>query len=98
MKASRIITIVALIFSGNFVSAQGDLCSTATPIGSLPSPGACSGGLQDGAVVSTSGTTVGSTADNPYIYQTRSFLDLLQLLHKLLDLIQPPVQTLQLLF
>jgi len=70
MKLSKIITIIALVLIGNFASAQGDLCTTATPIGSLPAPGACSSGLQDGAVVVTGGTTVGSTADNPYVYQT----------------------------
>ncbi|MBL1279551.1 MAG: hypothetical protein COA33_004735, partial [Fluviicola sp.] len=70
MRLSIIITAISLILSGNFALAQGDGCSTATNLGSLPTPGACIAGLQDGATITANGTTVGSTADNPYVFQS----------------------------
>ncbi|MEY4604109.1 MAG: hypothetical protein RIT43_1401 [Bacteroidota bacterium] len=55
----------------SFAQPANDDCSGATSIGSLPTPGACISGIQNGSVVSLTGqTTVGATAPNPYIYQT----------------------------
>ena len=59
-----------LLFIGGFTLAQGDLCSSASNLGSLPTPGSCTGGVQTGATLSQNGTTVGATAANPYVYQT----------------------------
>ena len=70
MRLSNIIRVLSLIISGNLALAQGDDCSTASPLGSLPTPGACVTGVQTGGQITPSGTTVGSTADNPYVYQT----------------------------
>jgi large repetitive protein len=47
-----------------------DNCASATNLGSLPTPGACSGGLQNGTATSSSGTITGATPASPYVYQT----------------------------
>lgn len=56
----------------NTVFAQApanDNCSGATNLGSLPTPGSCSGGIQNGAVTTlNSQSNVGATAANPYIF------------------------------
>lgn len=73
MKA-KLFFVMTIFLSLSFISfAQpaNDDCSGATNIGSLPTPGACISGLQNGSVVTlNSQTTVGATAPNPYIYQT----------------------------
>ncbi|MFT3981040.1 MAG: gliding motility-associated C-terminal domain-containing protein [Ferruginibacter sp.] len=54
-----------------FAQPANDNCSSATSFGSLPVPGACIGGVQDGAVVTMSNqSTVGATGANPYSYIT----------------------------
>lgn len=63
-------TLVSLIVLVNFdVFAQpaNNNCSTAQSLGSLPTTGSCSGGLQNGAPVTVSGTTIGATATNPAV-------------------------------
>lgn len=45
-----------------------DLCSNRTNIGSLPTPGACVGGVQDGAPVVINGTTINANPEYPYQY------------------------------
>ena len=55
----------------SFAQPSNDPCSGATSLGTLPTPGACIGGLQNGAPTTlTNQTTVGATAESPYIYQT----------------------------
>src|ERR1700741_4020513 len=54
--------ISILFFSTKaFAQPSNDECITATNMGSLPVPGACTAGLQNGAVVSFTGTNVGAT-------------------------------------
>ncbi|WP_035119035.1 PKD-like domain-containing protein, partial [Flavobacterium cauense] len=72
--------ITKIVLSVIFITVFGSLswaqpannnCSTATSFGSLPTPGACSSGLQDGATVTLSNqTTVGATGASPYVYLT----------------------------
>ena len=61
------------IFTPVFLLAQpaNDECSGAISLGTLPTPGACISGLQNGAATTLNNqSTVGATAANPYIYQT----------------------------
>ena len=47
-------------------------CNGATSFGTLPAPGACIGGLQNGAPVTLNNqSTVGATGQNPYNYLTQ---------------------------
>ncbi len=66
-----IFTISLLLFGGlNLLFAQpaNDEPCTATNIGTLPTPGACILGLQNGAVTTLNNlTTVGATGPNPYV-------------------------------
>ena len=46
-------------------------CAGAISLGTLPTPGACISGLQNGSATTLSNqTTVGATAASPYVYQT----------------------------
>ncbi|MBI4932201.1 MAG: PKD domain-containing protein [Bacteroidetes bacterium] len=54
------------IYGLNSVFAQGDDCSTAQYIGTLPTPAACPSG--NGTTVSVAGTNIGATSPNPYTY------------------------------
>ncbi len=49
-----------------------DICLNNTNIGSLPTPGTCVAGLQDGAQVTINGTTVGANPEFPYPSATGS--------------------------
>jgi gliding motility-associated-like protein len=61
----------SLVVLSFFSLAQNDECSGATNLGTLPTPGSCVSGLQNGAATTLSNqTTVGATAAAPYIYQT----------------------------
>lgn len=54
-----------------FAQPANDECAGAISLGTLPTPGACVSGLQNGAATTlNSQTTVAATAANPYIYQT----------------------------
>ncbi|MFN5785889.1 MAG: hypothetical protein ACK457_07950, partial [Flavobacteriia bacterium] len=54
-----------------FAQPTNNECSGATSLGTLPTPGACVSGLQNGVPVTFNNqTTVGATAGNPYVYQT----------------------------
>jgi gliding motility-associated-like protein len=64
-----LITLISLVVLLNFnVYAQpaNNNCNTAQSLGSLPTPGACTGGLQNGTAVTVAGTTVGATSTSPY--------------------------------
>jgi hypothetical protein len=66
----NLLTIFALLIHVTlFGQAVNDDCNTAINLGTLPSPGVCSGGLQDGLPLNatTGETTIGSTPENPYI-------------------------------
>lgn len=55
-----------------FAQPANDNCAGAISLGTLPTPGACVSGLQNGtATTLNSQTTVGATSSNPYIYQTQ---------------------------
>ncbi|MFN5030779.1 MAG: gliding motility-associated C-terminal domain-containing protein [Flavobacteriia bacterium] len=63
-------TLFLLSFS-SFAQPANDECSGATNLGTLPTPGSCVSGLQNGAVTTlNSQTTVGATAAAPYVYTT----------------------------
>jgi len=54
-----------------FAQPANDECTGAISLGTLPTPGACVSGLQNGAATTlNSQTTVAATAANPYVYQT----------------------------
>ena len=61
-------TAIAILafFAKAFAQPANDNCSTATSIGSLPTPVACPTGT--GATVTYTGTTVAGTASSPYPY------------------------------
>ncbi|MGB1730243.1 MAG: hypothetical protein ACPHF2_09605, partial [Crocinitomicaceae bacterium] len=66
-----LVLALSIIISG-FTIAQGDDCFNATSLGALPTPTPCSSGLNPGigSAITQSGTTVGSTPGNPYVYMT----------------------------
>ncbi|MFM2190474.1 MAG: hypothetical protein RL491_860, partial [Bacteroidota bacterium] len=68
MKMKKHIWLFILVFSATKAFAQpaNDNCTTATNLGSLPTPAACPSGV--GAGVTVSGTTVNATASSPYFY------------------------------
>ena len=60
-----------LLTSLVFAQPANDDCSGAINLGTLPTPGACISGLQNGNPVTLNNqTTVGATAASPYVYQT----------------------------
>ena len=70
---SKIIQLLTIVLFSTTAHAQpaNDDCSGAINIGPLPLPGACIGGIQDGAPITLNNqTTVGATSPNPYVYQT----------------------------
>ena len=66
-----LLLIVSLVVF-NLFRAQGDDCFNATDLGALPSPNMCNGSPTAGigAQINESGTTIGSTPGNPYVYMT----------------------------
>jgi gliding motility-associated-like protein len=72
MKNYKFLLILFTIMFNDFSFAQpaNDNCSGAINLGTLPIPGTCNTGLQDGAPTTIMGSTFGSSADNPFIYQT----------------------------
>ncbi|HXB42398.1 MAG TPA: SprB repeat-containing protein, partial [Bacteroidia bacterium] len=65
----KIYHLAFLFFCSSLALAQpaNDNCSTAQPIGSLPTPAACPSGA--GTSINVGGTLNGATAANPYTYQ-----------------------------
>jgi gliding motility-associated-like protein len=61
-----LVSFVALLNFNAFAQPANNNCNTAQSLGSLPTPGACTGGLQNGTAVTVAGTTVGATATSPY--------------------------------
>ncbi|MES2565731.1 MAG: gliding motility-associated C-terminal domain-containing protein [Bacteroidota bacterium] len=61
MKNLFLLLSILLLSTKAFAQPSNNECSTATNMGSLPAPGACASGLQNGAVVSFTGTNVGAT-------------------------------------
>jgi gliding motility-associated-like protein len=69
----KLITLFSflLLSVGVFAQPVNDDCITATGMGTMPAPGPCVGGLQDGAPVTLAGqSTLGATGANPYNYIT----------------------------
>ncbi|MDP1747669.1 MAG: hypothetical protein Q8L90_18995, partial [Bacteroidota bacterium] len=62
-----LISLILLVNFNLFAQPANNNCNTAQSLGSLPTTGSCSGGLQNGAPVTVSGTTIGATATNPAI-------------------------------
>ncbi|WP_035654647.1 PKD-like domain-containing protein, partial [Flavobacterium saliperosum] len=68
-----VLSVIFVTVFGSLSWAQpaNDNCNAATSFGSLPTPGACVAGLQNGATTTLSNqTTVGATGANPYVYLT----------------------------
>ncbi len=61
MKKIAIFLITILFSTEVFAQPSNNECTTAINMGTLPAPGACTAGLQNGAVVSFTGTNVGAT-------------------------------------
>jgi len=57
------LSVILLQFN---LQAQGNNCSSATALGTLPAPAACP--VENGTPLTTIGTTVGATAGSPYTY------------------------------
>ena len=68
----KYLVLTLSIIISYFSVAQGDDCFNATSLGALPTPTPCSSGLNPGigSPITQSGTTVGSTPGNPYVYMT----------------------------
>src|SRR5574343_158994 len=70
-KNSIHVIVVLLLSSIAFAQPANDNCSGAISLGTLPTPGACTAGLQNGAATTlTNQTTAAATASSPYVYQT----------------------------
>jgi hypothetical protein len=69
MKKNLLIAIGILLSVAAFAQPANDNPSTATNVGTLPTPAACNGQIQDGAAVNaTSGeTTINATAGSPFV-------------------------------
>ena len=61
MKKIAIFLITILFSTEVFAQPSNNECTAAINMGTLPAPGACISGLQNGAVVSFTGTNVGAT-------------------------------------
>jgi len=59
---------ILVLWGSQIIFAQGDDCTTATSLGTLPAPSACP--TESGTPVVVAGTTVGATAESPYDYLT----------------------------
>ena len=72
LRLTTFVLSCLLFFSFNtFAQPVNDDCANAIDFGTLPTPGACIGGLEDGAPITmNSQTTVGATGQNPYSYLT----------------------------
>ncbi len=72
LNRTTLLLLCLLFFIGNALAQPAnDNCGGATNIGTLPTPGACISGLQNGAVTTLNNqTTVAATSPNPYVYQT----------------------------
>mgnify|MGYP001573856366 FL=1 len=72
LKISILSWIYFFLFSLSlFAQPANDNCSGAQNLGTLPTPGACAGGVQNGTTINFNNlTTVGATSNNPYTYQT----------------------------
>ena len=68
----KYLVLTLSIIISYFSAAQGDDCFNATSLGALPTPNACTASPTAGigSPISQSGTTVGSTPGNPYVYMT----------------------------
>jgi len=75
MKLRNFLFQIGVAFGATFsafAQPANDNCAGAISLGTLPTPGACVSGLQNGtATTLNSQTTVGATSSNPYIYQTQ---------------------------
>ncbi|MEJ6583954.1 MAG: hypothetical protein QNL29_07930, partial [Crocinitomicaceae bacterium] len=70
-KTSILVAISICMGFSALAQPSNDPCAGATPLGTLPTPGACTAGLQNGLPVTLTGqTTVDATAPSPYVYQT----------------------------
>jgi gliding motility-associated-like protein len=63
----RIVTAFLLLPILAFAQPVNDDCADAVNLGTLPTPGACNGSIEDGAPITlTNQSTVGATGANPY--------------------------------
>lgn len=71
MKKNTLLVLI-MFFAVCSIIAQpaNDNCANAQSLGSLPTPGACIAGVQNGAPTTVAGTVTGATPGSPYVYQT----------------------------
>lgn len=68
IKATLFLFSFLLVFCPAVLAQPAnDNCSGAQSLGTLPQPGNCGAGLQNGATANASGTTVNATPENPYV-------------------------------
>lgn len=61
------ISLIVLVNFKLYAQPANNNCSNAQSLGSLPTPGTCTSGLQNGTPVTVAGTTIGATATNPAV-------------------------------
>ena len=70
----KYLLVIISLCTFHLINAQGDDCSNAFDLGSLPTPNSCFGGNPSnygvGAPITENGSTIGATAANPYVYMT----------------------------
>lgn len=64
---SILIALITIVNFNAFAQPANDNCSAAQNLGSLPTPGACTAGLQNGNPVTVAGTTASATATSPAV-------------------------------
>ncbi|MDG0973828.1 MAG: hypothetical protein P8O07_06675, partial [Crocinitomicaceae bacterium] len=72
-KTGKILLLFLFVGFSIYAKAQpaNDNCASAISLGTLPTPGPCIGGLQNGTAVTLNNqSTVGATGENPYSYLT----------------------------
>ena len=73
-KIQQLLFVIIISLAGTinvFAQPANDGPCGATSMGTLPAPGACVSGVQNGAPVTLNNqTTVGATGATPYVYQT----------------------------
>lgn len=60
-----LVSLIVLVNFNVFAQPANNNCNTAQSLGSLPAPGPCSAGVENGSPVAVLGTTVGASATNP---------------------------------
>lgn len=66
-KIFSLLILTTIITVQAFAQPANNNCNTAQSLGSLPTPGACIAGVQNGAATTVAGTTIAATATSPAV-------------------------------